>query len=162
EDGGLLEYLPDPLIPFAQSRYDQTTRIELARTATLFWWETVAPGREASGELFSYHALRASFELCVESRPVAIERFAIEPALRRPDSPARLGRFRYFSTFYICQGHRALEQWLGLESQLGDLAEELSRPGDVLWGVSALARCGVAIRGVAVKGRDLALGLPVF
>src|SRR6266566_6969559 len=38
EEGGLLEYLPDPIIPFAGSRYIQRSRIELAPNAGLFWW----------------------------------------------------------------------------------------------------------------------------
>ena len=41
----LLEYLPDPLIPFAGCRYAQDTVVELEDGAGLFWWETVAPGR---------------------------------------------------------------------------------------------------------------------
>lgn len=36
QEGGLLEYLPDPLIPFAGSSYQQQTRIELAHDAGLF------------------------------------------------------------------------------------------------------------------------------
>ena len=33
--GGLLEYLPDPLIPFAETRYRQETRIDLEHGAGL-------------------------------------------------------------------------------------------------------------------------------
>jgi urease accessory protein len=159
---GLLEYLPDPSIPYAQSRFHQSTTIELRDEATLFWWETIAPGREAGGEVFAYHALRSSLELRAGAGPVAVEQFAIEPLLRDPSSSARLGCFRYFCVFYVCQNGRTSRSWLEMEAQLGDLAEELSRPADVLWGVSALAGCGVAIRGVALKGRDLSQGLVAF
>lgn len=159
---GLLEYLPDPLIPYAHSRFEQSAIIELLEDATLFWWDTIAPGREASGEVFEYHELRNSLDVRVGGKPVALERFAIEPKLRNPASPARLGHFRYFCSFYACQAGRARPGWSELESELGDLAEQLSRTGDVLWGVSALADCGLVIRGVAMKGRDLTCGLPVF
>src|SRR5207253_966020 len=97
---GLLEYLPDPLIPYAQSRFQQSTTIELRDEATLFWWETIAPGREASGEVFAYHALRSSLELRAGAKLVAVERFTIEPLLRNPASSARLGSSRYFCVFY--------------------------------------------------------------
>ena len=159
---GLLEYLPDSIIPYARSRFEQSTTIDLNNEATLFWWETIAPGREAAGEVFDYHLLRSSLDLRAEGQSVAFERYAIEPGIRNPASAARLGPFRYFSTFYVCQAGRATPSWLELESQLGDLAEELSRPGEVLWGVSALAACGLAIRGVALKGRDLTQGLTRF
>lgn len=159
---GLLEYLPDAIIPYGRSRFQQSTTIELQDQATLFWWETIAPGREAAGEVFAYYALSSSIDLRAEGQPVAIERYAIEPGIRNPASAARLGRFRYFSTFYVCQAGRAAQKWLELESQLGDIAEERSRPGEVLWGVSALAAYGLAIRGVALKGRDLTQGLTRF
>jgi urease accessory protein len=159
---GLLEYLPDALIPYGRSRFEQSTTIELNNGATLFWWETIAPGREAAGEVFDYHALSSSLDLRALGQSIAFERYAIEPGVRNPASAARLGRFHYFSTFYVCQAGRAAQSWLELESQLGDLAEELSRPGEVLWGVSALAACGLAIRGVALKGRDLTQSLTRF
>ncbi len=159
---GLLEYLPDALIPYGRSRFEQSTTIDLNNGATLFWWETIAPGREAAGEVFDYHALSSSLDLRAQGQSVAFERYTIEPGVRNPASAARLGRFHYFSTFYVCQAGRAAQSWLELESQLGDLAEELSRPSEVLWGVSALAACGLAIRGVALKGRDLTQSLTRF
>src|SRR5216684_1391809 len=58
EEEGLVEYLPDQLIPFAGSSYRQETRIELGANAGLFWWETVAPGREAHNEMFAYDLLQ--------------------------------------------------------------------------------------------------------
>ncbi len=57
-EDGLVEYLPDQLIPFAGSCYRQETRIELGANAGVFWWETVAPGREASNEVFAYDLLQ--------------------------------------------------------------------------------------------------------
>lgn len=157
---GLLEYLPDPLIPYARSRFEQSATIDLQDQATLFWWETIAPGREAAGEVFKYDALRSTLDLRACGEPVAIERYAIEPALRHPGSPARLAQFRYFSSLYVCQAGR--QNWLELESQLADLAGSLSRPGEVLWGVSTLTACGLAVRGAALAGRDLASGLIAF
>ena len=53
EESGLIEYLPDQLIPFSGSSYQQETQIELGANAGLFWWETIAPGREARDELFA-------------------------------------------------------------------------------------------------------------
>src|SRR5579862_3678131 len=49
-----LEYLPDPIIPFASSRFTQDTKIQLDAGSGLFWWEVLAPGREAREELFAY------------------------------------------------------------------------------------------------------------
>src|SRR5258707_9487979 len=56
-EDGYFEYLPDQLIPFAGSRFEQTTRVELGPRASLIWWDLIAPGREASGEVFRYDSL---------------------------------------------------------------------------------------------------------
>ena len=48
-EGAYLEYLPDQLIPFAGSRFEQSMRIELARSASFILWDRIAPGRETSG-----------------------------------------------------------------------------------------------------------------
>ena len=122
QENALLEYLPDPLIPFAGSRYSQHTVVTLRDGAGLFWWETVAPGREARGEVFSYEVLRLSFELRISGALVSLERIHLDPAARPLESLARLGPHRYFSSFYICRAGLAGDAWRGLEKQLRALA----------------------------------------
>src|SRR5258708_1616847 len=89
--GGLLEYLPDQLIPFAGSRYQQATHISMERDAGLFWWETVAPGRLARGERFAYDLIQIQTEILAVGQPIACERFKLEPRHAALTSLARLG-----------------------------------------------------------------------
>ncbi|MBI3696071.1 MAG: urease accessory protein UreD [Acidobacteria bacterium] len=157
-----MEYLPDPVIPFAGSRYRQETRIEMGPGAGLFWWETVAPGREARRELFDYELLQIESEVAAEGQPVALERIRLEPGARPLSSPARLGPYRYWATFYICRVGVEAARWAALEKQLEELAGELTRPSEVSWGVSALVADGLMVRGLSVKGREITSGLMVF
>ena len=159
--GGYLEYLPDQLIPFAGSRFEQITRVELSRNATLIWWDVVAPGREASGEVFQYHSLASSFDLIVDGTPIAIERWTLEPFLRALDSPARLGPFRHFASCYVCHAGKPAAYWRRLESDLQHMAAQWDDP-DVLWGITSLCAHGLVIRGVAMSGRHLSTGLVEF
>jgi urease accessory protein len=159
EENALLEYLPDPLIPFAGARYRQQTRIELASGAGLFWWETVAPGREARGEIFLYDRLELSLSLTSGGKPIALEQALLEPATRLLTSAARLGRYRYFSTFYICRSGLQKAIWTWLENRLNELAGQLSVAGETLWGASSLARDGVVVRAVSRNGRAITTGL---
>ena len=160
-DGALLEYLPDPLIPFAGSRYAQHTSVNLNLGAGLFWWDTVAPGREARGEIFSYDTLSLSFELRVAGQPVAIERHDLQPAARALGSPARLGPYRYFSSFYVCRAGVAEHIWRDLEKDLLDLAGQLSSPV-IIWGLTRLPAHGLVVRALSRNGRDVARGLIAF
>lgn len=158
----LLEYVPDPVIPFAHSLYKQETHIKLEDGAGVFWWETIAPGRTTRGELFEYDKLELVTSICVDERSIALEHAQLEPTLRPLTSPVRLGVYRYFSTFYICKTGVAQTEWLGLEGQLRTLALELSQRGEVSWGVSTLVAYGLVIRGMSKNGRTLTAGLLAF
>lgn len=160
--GALLEYLPDPLIPFADARYRQTTQIELGPDAGLFYWEVVTPGREARGEVFQYASLRLDLDILTPNRPIAVERVHLEPAQRPLSSLVRLGAYRYYATFYICRVGVAANIWLALETQLTELAQSLTERGEVVWGVSTLSAHGLVVRGVSRTNRRLAPLLPRF
>src|ERR1019366_5113430 len=67
-----LEYLPDQLIPFAGSRFDQIVRVEIERGGSLIWCDRLAPGREASDEIFRFESLTSHFELIANGQPIAI------------------------------------------------------------------------------------------
>ena len=77
-ENGLLEYLPDAVIPFAGARFAQRTLIRLAAGAGLFWWELLAPGREARGESFQYESVELKTDLMAAGRLVAAERVRLD------------------------------------------------------------------------------------
>lgn len=160
-ENALLEWLPDPLIPFAGARYSQRTTVNLSQGAGLFWWETLAPGREARGELFCYDALRLSFELRAAGMPIAIEHNYLHPALRPLPSPVRLGPFRYLSSFYICRAGAAPSVWEALEKQLLTLAG-IETSSVIIWGLTRLPAHGLVVRALSQNGRDIARGLIAF
>lgn len=162
QEHGLLEYLPDPLIPFAGARYRQQAHIELAADAGLFWWETVAPGRTARGELFDYDLVDINLAISAQDRPLAIEHTKLEPKRRPVSALARLGSYRYFSSFYVCKVGIDPARWLDLESQLSDMASQLSVAGEVYWGVSTLVAHGLVVRALSCRGTELPAGLLAF
>jgi urease accessory protein len=155
---GYLEYMPDQLIPFAGSRFDQAARIEIEHGGSLIWWDRVAPGREASDEIFRFESLTSRFELIAGGQPVAIERWSLTPLIAPLDSIARLGPFRHFASCYVCRAGEPAGYWKSFESQLQKHADQLSGT-EVLWGVTSLRAHGLVIRGLAVSGRSLASGL---
>ena len=160
--GGLLEYLPDSLIPFAGARFQQQTRIELAEDAGLFYWEVIAPGREAHNELFAYDELALHLDITATGQPIVRERLRLQPALRPLTSTARMGAYRYFGTFYICRVGVPAAQWLALESELMALAQRLTQPGSVLWGVSTMPAHGLTVRTLSLTNRAISDGLLQF
>lgn len=154
-----LEYLPDPIIPFEGARYSQRTTIQLAPGAGLFWWEILAPGREAHGELFAYDSVEMNADVSAPGRLIASERVRLEPQKHPLSSPARLGLYQYWATFYICRVGLDAAVWLALEGNLREVAGQFTRPGDSLWGISTIVDHGLVCRGVALRGRDVLFGL---
>ena len=159
--GAYLEFLPDQLIPFSGSRFEQIASVDLDESASVIWWDRVAPGREASDEIFRFNSLAVSFELAVNHQPIAIERWTLDPQSNQPDSLARLGPFHHFATCYVCRAGEPGSYWRNFESEMQSLADRLSNP-EILWGVSSLRAHGIVIRGVATSGRALGSGLLEF
>ncbi|HTW22132.1 MAG TPA: urease accessory protein UreD [Candidatus Baltobacteraceae bacterium] len=158
-EDALLEYVPDAIIPYAGARFAQRTRIELAAGAGLFWWEVIAPGREARGEVFAYERIEMRTEVMAGGRLIAAENIRLDPRGSALRSIARLGEYRYWATFYICRVGLDLAAWLATEEHLRKAARDLKRPGETLWGVSTLLADGLVVRGLAVRGRDVLAGL---
>lgn len=49
-----LEYVPDQIIPYRDSRFYQSVNLQVPDDATLIYSETIVPGRMAMGEYFNY------------------------------------------------------------------------------------------------------------
>jgi len=155
EENALLEYLPDALIPFAGSRHSQHTTVSLAPGATFFWWELLAPGRQAMGECFAWDRLRVATAVRSHLRPLLLEDFLLQPPLRSIGSPARLGPYTHTAAFYAFQVGRPAADLHRLESILVAEAAAMSVPGVTIWGASALPSDGVVVRGLSATARDL-------
>lgn len=155
EAGGLLEYLPDSLIPFAGARYRQITQVQLAEGAGLFWWEIIAPGRETRAEIFAYELLEMAVDIETPACPIALERLRLQPASEPPASPVRLGAYPYFATFYICRIGTPAATWLALETELAELSRQEPAPSELLWAASALTSDGLVVRLLSQSSRTL-------
>jgi urease accessory protein len=86
----LLEYLPDEVIPFTNSRVERTTRIALQASSRLFASDVMSAGRVSygTGELFAFTSMRSQFELWIDGRLVVLDRLVT----RTPEEVAALPR----------------------------------------------------------------------
>jgi urease accessory protein len=161
-ENAVLEYLPDQIIPYAGSRFCQETEVELApQAAGLFWWETLTPGRAASGEKFTYESLSLRSRIMCDGQPLAIDQFVIEPAKRSPQQIGMLGRFECCSTLYICKTGLRSGRWTELQTILENEAESMSSPL-LQWGASRLVEHGILVRGLGFQSASLLTGLTRF
>ena len=160
--GALLEYLPDPVIPYAGSRHVQRTDIRLDKGASLFWWEILAPGRQAAGERFAFERLRVETTVRADGRPVVKESFLLEPREKPLPSMARMHQYSYLANFYACQQGQPAGFWRALEDKLNEVAKQRTCPGETLWGASTLTSDGAIVRGLSATGRSIQAALLEF
>jgi len=158
-ENALLEYLPDAMIPFAGAKFHQRTSIDLAAGAGMFWWEILSPGREARGELFDYEQFDMRTRVTALGRKIAAENISLRPGSQNVSSLARLGPYHYVATFYVCRVGLNAGVWHAAEDLLRKLTSRLTRPGEILWGVSSLVAHGLIVRCLARCGRDILPGL---
>lgn len=151
-DAAVLDYLPDPVIPYAGSRHAQRTEIRLGKGSTLFWWEVLAPGRLAAGERFAFERLRIETKVYTGSRPVLREDFLLEPQQRALSSTVRMFEYSHTASLCAIQEGRPAAFWRALEDRLNAIARDRTRHGQAVWGASTLASDGVIVRGLSMSG----------
>ena len=140
--GAVLEYLPDPVVPFRGSRFFQRTRVTADPESTVILGELLLPGRVARGEIHAYDLYWAETEA---RRPDGTLLFAdvlrFRPAEGEgPRSLALLGGRDVIATLYVLTQRTCA-------AELVQLLRRAMSGDDVLAGVSELPNdCGVSAR----------------
>jgi len=151
-EGATLEYFLDHIIPHAGSALSQSLRIEMARTSRAIILESMASGRVAHGERWSFMEMDSRTEVHVCRRPVYINRARIVPATKPPDRLGWMEEFDYMS----CMGLFA-DGFTGWKEVSAALNEELKSASNVRGGASQLSRNGCATRFLARSASDMTL-----
>lgn len=150
--GAFVEYLPEPLIPFAGARLHQRTAVTVDAAATVVLGETVLAGRLARDERHRYDVFASDLEI---SRPdgtlLAVDTVRLQPSDSDVTGPAVFGDHDVMGTLYVISP-------LASASALADAVHDAIlgakdfAPEGVHAGVSVLpGDCGVWLR---VLGAD--------
>ncbi|HVR82709.1 MAG TPA: urease accessory protein UreD [Planctomycetota bacterium] len=143
EKQAVLEYLPEPLIPFAGSRFIEDLSIDVASGGKLLAWEILAPGRQARGEVFAYDHLGLRLRITEDGQVVLRERADLLPR-GEPAGTLGMGGATHYGVLLALGGdpERLVESMRG--SMDGCRA-----------GVSRLPGTGVLLKMLAGQGREI-------
>jgi urease accessory protein len=151
-EGGTLEYFPDHVIPHAGSALRQSLRIEMDRGSRAIILDSMASGRVAHGERWSFTEMDSRTEVYACGRPAYINRTKIVPATKRPDRLGWMEEFDYAS----CMGLFAdgFTRW---KEVLAAMNEELKSVPNVRGGATLVSRGGCVARFLARSASDMTL-----
>src|SRR5579872_5674348 len=109
DEGATLEFFPDHVIPHAGSSLLQSLRIEMARGARAIILDSMASGRVAHGERWSFTEMDSRMEIRICGKPAFINRTKIDPAAQQPRQLGFMEDFDYMA----CMGLFAdgFENW---------------------------------------------------
>ena len=102
DDNCYLEYIPDQIIPYQNSRYYQKVNLNIHDKATMIYSEVLTPGRMAMNEYFDYDVcyLR-TYCKNQEEKFRCLENMKIEPKNQNLNNDGILGKNKIVGTVYI-------------------------------------------------------------
>ena len=151
EHGGVLEWIPDLMIPFGGSRFRQVIHVTLARGATLFLWDAMASGRVASGERWAFHSLENEIRITTASKTFLLDRYRLTGGNTNEIGLAR--KWDYVGSFYMIGDAIEEARWKGLEENLGEIGDGCR--DRILMGVSEPSVQGRVVRLLTTSAPDL-------
>jgi urease accessory protein len=152
DEGATLEYFPDHVIPHVGSALRQSLRVEMARGSRAILLDSMASGRVAHGERWSFTEVDSRTEVYTCGKPAYINRMRIVPATNRPDRLGWMEDFDYMS----CMGLFAdgFTRWNEIAAALN---EELDSVPNVRGGATLVSRGGCVARFLASSASDMTL-----
>ena len=154
EEGSFLEYIPDQIIPFRNSRFYQEVNLNVHDNATMIYSEVIVPGRVASGEEFEY-------DICYIKtvgknhlgRPRFIDTVKLEPKNENLRAEGILGNFRVVGTIYVVTKESYVKD---LQYEISEWIKGLEAKGKISGGTSILpSRQGIIIRVLGDSAEDV-------
>ena len=101
KENSYLEFLPEQLIPYKDSRYYQKINLNVDTTSTLVYSEIIVPGRVAMGELFDYDICYLKSSGRNDNQILFNDSCILEPKKHEITIPLILGNYTILATVYI-------------------------------------------------------------
>jgi len=135
-----LEFLPEQLIPYKNSRYYQKATFKIDDSATLVYSETIVPGRVAMGELFDYDVCCLK-TLCYDDKQKIKfhDNCILEPKKQTMNSLGIFGNKTAHSMMYVVTKQECIEELYETINQLFKDNDEIIGGASILPNNSGLS-----------------------
>ena len=135
-----LEFLPEQLIPYKNSRYYQKATFKVDDSATLVYSETIVPGRVAMGELFDYDVCCLK-TLCYDDKQEIKfhDNCILEPKKQTMNSLGIFGNRTVLSMMYVVTKKECVEELYEIINQIFKDNDEIIGGASILPNNSGLS-----------------------
>ena len=135
-----LEFLPEQLIPYKNSRYYQKATFKIDDSATLVYSETIVPGRVAMGELFDYDVCCLK-TLCYDDKQEMKfhDNCILEPKKQTMNSLGIFGNRTVLSMMYVVTKKECVEELYEIINQIFKDNDEIIGGASILPNNSGLS-----------------------
>jgi len=154
EGESYLEYIPDPIIPFRNSRFYQEVELNVHDNATLIYSEVIVPGRVASGEVFEYEICYLRTVGRNQSNKIRfMDTVKLDPRNENLQAQEILGNFKIIGTIYIVTRESHVN---ALQYEISEKIKGFEVKCTISGGTSILpARRGIIVRILGNSAEDL-------
>ncbi len=150
EEGAILEYFPEHLIPYPGSALRQSLRVQMSPGSCLILNEAFAAGRIARNERWKFTELSSDVEVRIGEFPVYINRSRIVPTEMSPHGLGLSEEFNYFSSMVVVQ-----EGFAGWQNLVTELSGTLNSLPGVQGGASRGGRSSCVVRVMTTTAAQL-------
>lgn len=126
DNNSLFIQLNDPLVLQKDSSFEQELNYELKNSSVLLLADWVEVGRVHMGEVFTFNKFYSECKIHIDSKPVVIDRFLIEPNRIDCSSPAVFYNHTSFINIYVV-GHEDSKMVMLLENALNHESDTLAK-----------------------------------
>jgi len=135
-----LEFLPEQLIPYKNSRYYQKATFKIDDSATLVYSETIVPGRVAMGELFDYDICCLKTVCYDDKQEIKFhDNCILEPKKQTMNSLGIFGNKTAYSMVYVVTKQECIEELYETINQLFKDNDEIIGGASILPNNSGLS-----------------------
>ncbi|GAB7388380.1 hypothetical protein BSNK01_22170 [Bacillaceae bacterium] len=146
QEGAVLEYFPEPLVPYRGVNFSGKTELHMEKGAQAMIAEILTPGRIGRGEIFAYERVASEFSVYWHGRLTAWDSLVLEPA-RWDTRHGIFDEYTHLATFWVLSEKTAPSHVEKLQSFFETFStDEKYGARDVYAGASLLAENGLVVR----------------
>ncbi len=148
----VMEWVPEPTIPFAGSRFEQRITVRLGTGASLLLRDAVAAGRVARGERWAFSLFSNRITITLADARSLEERYVLAPIKDNGCLTFDQG-WNYAGSLFIVSEAVSRSTWTRTGEELASALD--AHPERILGGVSETSVPGLAVKVVARTAPDL-------